>query len=90
MAYKVAYAVVHEAYGVSEGELLKRGLGGGTKFVSLDGDTGSPIESDAVFRIWLLLAKELSERKDLSSARRAYCARVFNIVRDAMLEGREP
>ena len=52
-------------------------------------DRGEPLAPEELFKVWCLLATELSGREDLSEGRRDLCARIHRIVADAVMASRE-
>lgn len=56
-------------------------------FLSLDGETGGPVSVDALFHVWVHLAKAIAEETP-GTARGAMC-KVFETVCAAILAARE-
>lgn len=53
--------------------------------VSLDGRTNKPVSSTELFKVWTMIAKQLSETNELSDARRQITRLAFEVVRDAIV-----
>jgi hypothetical protein len=50
-----------------------------------DGRTGKDLHPNEIFKVWTLMAKNLSEDEDLSPARRELCLQAWEIWRDAVM-----
>lgn len=58
--------------------------------VSCDGRTGEDLDVNQLFKAWFLLAKQLSERKDLSPQKREFANMVYEMIRQAIVKTSPP
>lgn len=58
------------------------------QMATIDGRGPGPVGSDDVFKTWVFMAHELSQREDLSENKRELCEHVFRAVQDAILRAR--
>ena len=59
-----------------------------TMVLSSDGRTGKDLDDNEIFKFWTVLAKQLSESKQLSEGKLALCIDVFRTVQKAILQHR--
>lgn len=52
--------------------------------LGINGRDGAPLTSLEVFKVWTMIADDLSKSEDLGIGKRAICSSVMNVIREAM------
>jgi hypothetical protein len=58
-------------------------------FAGMDGRTQKDLGDNERWKIWLLLAKELSESEELSETKRAFCGGVFKVISEILIKANQ-
>ena len=58
--------------------------------MSLDGNSRQEVSDDELFKCWSMMAQQLSKSTQLSAGKRDLCRRAFEVVRQVIMQGRNP
>lgn len=57
--------------------------GSSTRILSMDGETGEPVNDHELFHAWAGLADKLAQSRELDPGRREFAAQVMSVIRGA-------